>query len=139
MSTKQSAIEARVQIAGNELFPYRDFPEDVTSISAVIDPERPWLATVTEILDTKAPPDARPYCCYLQTVIFYVRPWQVVDGNYAEHDRLETKLNGHDFLRIGGEVFELYGGEVSHDGKRWIMTHGARRRTLLSRAKEQQG
>ena len=38
--------------------------------------ERPWLLTVWEPLTTKVPnPNlAYPHCCYINTVIFYVRP-----------------------------------------------------------------
>ena len=41
--------------------------------------ERPWLLTIWEPLKTKAPnPNlAAPYCCYINTVIFYVRPHTV--------------------------------------------------------------
>lgn len=50
-----------------DLFAWRDF-------------ERPWLLEVWEPLPIKAPgPHAvRPHCCYINTVVFYVRPYQTL-------------------------------------------------------------
>lgn len=124
-------MSEHVTITGNDLFPYRQFPEDLSPVSAVVEVDRPWLATVKEVLPTDAPASAKPWCCYVRTVIFYEQPWREVAGNYADHGKIETLLCGHDVIRIGDDIFELHGGAVSHDGERWIMTRRARRRPKL--------
>lgn len=46
----------------------------------IVEPQdKPWLLTVWELLPTKAPcPDkTQPYCCYVRTVIFYLKPYVV--------------------------------------------------------------
>lgn len=111
----------------NSLFPYRELPKDLSNITVEIDDERPWLATVTEALDTKAPAQAQPYCCYVNTVIFYEKPYRDVGGRFAEYGRIETVLEGNDVLNIEGELFELMGGTVSWQNSQWVMTRNARR------------
>lgn len=120
---------AEIRYGGNTMFPYREQPVDLRAVTATIDPDHPWLATVVERLDTDAPATANPYCCYLRTVIFYERPWRYLKDKheYASYGRCETVLI-EDWLYLDGEVFELCGGKVSHDGDGWIMTRRARRK-----------
>lgn len=90
-----------------------------------------------EPLPTAAPRQARPYCCYVRTVIFYKHPLTVVrsgpnKGMYAEWDRVDTIWDslGHRWTQAdigwnslaplvlffdparGPEVYELAGGTV---------------------------
>lgn len=111
---------------------------------------KPWLLDVWEKLDTKAPcPDkARPYCCYLRTVIFYlgpswtVRPWHHywIDGkgkrraqkpgqSYEQWDQIEHELTSESPIEYQGEVFRCGGGTVVWlgKGKGWWMKFWARR------------
>ncbi|MEO0870391.1 MAG: hypothetical protein AAFY19_00320 [Pseudomonadota bacterium] len=120
----------RLAVATSSMFPYRKFPSDLSALTVDLDDGSPWLATVVERLDTDAPASARPWCCYTKTVIFYEQPWRVLPDRraYAEHDRVETVLDGEDILTINGVQFELLGGIVSHDGAGWIMTRRARKR-----------
>ncbi len=108
--------------------------------------ERPWLLTIWEPLLTKAPapPKAAPYCCYINTVIFYhfpyiVRPprgWRDRNGkfhrqtvgSFVEWDRVRTRLVWDELVRFAGERFEIGGGRVMWAQRRWWMCRGARRR-----------
>lgn len=117
-----------IRVVTNTIFRYRELPVDCSAISAVIDPDRPWLAEVVEKLPTDAPKSAKPWCCYSQTVIFYEAPWREVGGNFAEHDQLETVLHSEDIIEIDGSNFELLGRSVlwrKDDG--WTMQGKARR------------
>ena len=120
-------IAQEISCPTNSFFPYRELPSDLSNITVEVDDERPWLATVTEVLNTAAPANAQPYCCYINTVIFYEKPYREIDGRYAEHDSLKTVLEGNDILRADGELFELYGGEVKHIDGRWVMVRNARK------------
>ena len=117
-----------ISVPTNSFFPYRDLPSDLSNVTVEIDDERPWLATVTEVLNTTAPQNAQPYCCYINTVIFYEKPYREVDGRYAEHDSLKTVLEGNDVLRADGELFDLLGGTVVWQDGRWVMVRNAHRR-----------
>ena len=107
---------------------------------------KPWLLDVWELLDTKAPcPDkCQPYCCYMQTVIFYhrpyiVRPWSHLwncngklraekpGRHYEEWGRCETTLTWDTPVEYNGERFLIGGGTVVWKNRRWWMRHRARR------------
>ncbi len=108
---------------------------------------RPWLIDIWEPLRTKAPcPDkARPYCCYLRTVIFYVgprhivRPWHHIyrwkNGwswdkpgmHYEEWDQVEYDLTWDDPFDWCGQRFIVGGGRVTWRLSQWWMKHNARR------------
>lgn len=86
------------------------------------------------------PGEAKPYCCYIQTVIFYA-----IDGDgryivenrdggahpiargFREHARLDTRTRWGDRLEHGGMIFELAGGRVVWRAGRWWMRRWARR------------
>lgn len=87
-----------------------------------------------EPLPTSAPPDAKPYCCYISTVIFY--------GEYyaPEIDRVETQWNllGErwttrdlgwaslaPFVWHDSALYELAPGRVVYQDGQWWMRHGA--------------
>ena len=112
-----------------------DWP--VTTIS-------PRRIEIMEPLTTKVPnPNlARPYCCYLNTVIFYARPLLVRQwhhlylwrGSWAaekpgthleEWGRVETKLSGDTRVDVDGRIFTCGGGRVEWHRKRWWMRHFA--------------
>jgi hypothetical protein len=118
---------------------------DIADCLAFRRPERPWLLTIWEPLQTKAPGPhlTLAYCCYINTVIFYHRPyiggfsrpwqangrWHAGDRrSFVEWDKLETRLTWDDQLRFEGDEFEKGGGRVMWCRRRWWMCHGARRK-----------
>lgn len=87
-----------------------------------------------EPLPTTAPPEARPYCCLISTVIFYR------DRYHGEIDRVETQWNllGErwttrdlgwsslaPFVWHAGALYELSPGRVIYQDGQWWMRHGA--------------
>jgi hypothetical protein len=101
---------------------------------------------ILEPLQTKAPnPNlSQPYCCYINTVIFYVRPYTVRpwhhlyrgrDGWHVEKpgrlyeiwDETKTELRHESRVLFNGEEFECGGGSVFYMNKRWWMRRWARR------------
>ena len=118
----------------------------------LVERPKPWRLAVWEPLATKAPSPAlaKPYCCYIQTVIFYHRPYVLrlarryyrsrkggslrLDGkSYEQWDQIETRLHTGDVVSFEDELFDLEGGRVvwgaSPGGhRRWWMEHSARRR-----------
>lgn len=114
---------------------------------------RPWQLIVWEPLETNAPGPhlASPWCCYLQTVIFYhaphmVSPWRKLwrdsrghlqsnskPGHFEEWDKIETRLGWDDLVEFEGETFAHSSGWVlwtaaPGERRRWWMRHGFRRR-----------
>ena len=113
---------------------------------------RPWQLVIWEPILTKAPGPAlaRPYCCYIKTVIFYHRPyicspWVTIfecngrlqrnssPGHFEQWDEVETRLTWEDQLSFEGERFDVGGGRVMWANlpgqpRRWWMRHGARRK-----------
>jgi hypothetical protein len=103
---------------------------------------KPHLLALWEPLATKAPkpPKATPYCCYLQTVIFYAFPnltlaprgWRDRDGmfhrdsggRFFEWDRVEHRLM-HDVIvawphgENGTHLFGVTSGGVVWKAGRW--------------------
>lgn len=109
------------------------------------DAEHSHLIEVWEPLNTKAPcPDkTQPYCCYANTVIFYlrpyvVRPWHhfwVCNGKrraerpghtFEEWDRVDTKLRCDDLVTFDGRKFRIYNGRVRWKNNQWWMRRDAR-------------
>jgi hypothetical protein len=115
---------------------------------------RPFRLTIWEPLLTKAPGPhlARTYCCYIQTVIFYHRPyikspWVKLfrthrgwshngsPGHFEEWDQIETRLASDHVVEFEGELFTLGGGRVMWvnapgQPRRWWMRHQARRKAV---------
>ena len=108
--------------------------------------EYPHLAQVWEPLPTKAPSPstAQPYCCYGDTVIFYLRPYVVRPWHhfwicnrkrkasppghmFEEWDRVETNLRIDALITHQGQQFRCYNGRVVWKHKRWWMLRDARR------------
>jgi hypothetical protein len=106
----------------------------------------PWRLVIWEPLRTKAPSPAlaQPFCCYIRTVIFYLRPyvlrpWSKLwrdgqgrlratePGAYEQWDRVETRLAYHDVVEFEGELFDVWGGTVKWARNRWWMCRTARR------------
>lgn len=103
------------------------------------------------LTDAPGPHLCSPYCCYINTVIFYhspyiKSPWVKLyqsngrwrsngsPGRFEEWDQVETRLTWDDQLIYRGLVFEKGGGLVlwTHRpgdprGRRWWMRHGLRR------------
>lgn len=115
-------------------------------IMIVPDPEHAHLIEVWEPLPTKAPnPNlTQPYCCYVNTVIFYHRPYiirrwhhfSIYQGKlrawepgrtYQEWDRVETTLRIDAVITHEGQRFRIYNGRVVWKNKRWWMKRDARR------------
>lgn len=96
-----------------------------------------WIMYFYEPLDTDAPANAHPYCCHLNTVVFYKHPLHVrANGMFEEYDRTKTKWNllGQrwteadigfaalaPWVQHDGEVYELAGGRVVRRHGRWFM------------------
>lgn len=125
---------------------------DLNDIQTIQVTTHPWFLILWEPLHTKAPNPTitRPYCCYSNTVIFYLRPyvirpfsklyggprnWRVNSANggktrgieYEIWDRTEHKLRCDDLIRFNGEDYKLGCGTVVWSNKRWWMRHWARR------------
>jgi hypothetical protein len=108
--------------------------------------EKPWLVEIWEPLTTKVPNPciAQPYCCYINTVIFYLRPYVVrpwhrfwicngqrraekPGGAFEEWGRCETVITWNSVLEVNGQRFEPMGGGARWKQKRWWMRRWARR------------
>lgn len=110
---------------------------------------KPFALVIWEPLRTKAPAPSKasPHCCYINTVIFYHRPyitwpaakpwkaagrWKMIRAGFLEWDKTETRLSWDDQVEFDGEVFEIGGGNVVWARKRWWMCHGARRKRVAT-------
>ena len=105
----------------------------------------PWLLYIWEPLATKAPspPKAAPWCCYINTVIFYHSPyipaigkshWRQRDGSirsgtlgFEEWGQVQSRLTWDDIVEFRGEHFRCGGGAVHWQRRRWWMVHYCRR------------
>lgn len=104
------------------------------------------MLDVVERLPTKAPGPhlARPYCCYIKTIIFYVWPhrvnpfarwwkdrsgkWREGDvGSFYEWDRLESSLAWDTVFEFDGKKYVASGpNRVFWKHGAWWMQHSAR-------------
>ena len=135
---------------GREFFAFADRERDHRRVpfpgSWMVEAEKPWRFTIWELLETKAPSPAlaRPYCCYISTVIFYlrpaiVRPWhrlwhdgtrlraQKPGGHLEEWDRVDARMTWDTPIWRGPVEFRCGGGQVVWHRRRWWMKHWARR------------
>lgn len=135
-------------VGGLEMVPRSPLNTAVPDLSdCVVHQEKPWLLEVWEPLHTKAPcPDkTQPYCCYINTVIFYVRPFIVrpwhrywicngkrlaekPGSSFEKWDEIKTRLQWDDVVRFGLDTFAIGSGTVLWHNKRWWMRRWARRR-----------
>lgn len=123
-------------------YAFRGPPTDISD--CLVERPRPWLLIIWEPLLTKAPspPKAAPFCCYINTVIFYcspyiVRPWRRIyrsgarlehcRGGFEQWDQIETRFHWDDRVAFQGDRFEITGGTVLWAKRRWWMRRGARR------------
>ncbi|ABF42377.1 hypothetical protein Acid345_3376 [Candidatus Koribacter versatilis Ellin345] len=121
--------------------------EDQIASGWLVEQPKPWLIEITEPLTSKVPnPNlAIAYCCYINTVIFYVRPYQVrtwhhfwrcgaslraekPGSTFDEWGRVDSALRWDQIVTWKGEEFECGGGQVFWAHKRWWMKRWARRR-----------
>lgn len=126
----------------NVFFPYRRVAVDLSDC-LVVRP-RSFRLVIWEPLRTKAPapPKAQPFCCFIQTVIFYhspyiVRPWSRIwqangkfsacTGGFEEWDKIETRLAWDDLVTFEDELFRIGSGHVLWARRRWWMLRHARR------------
>lgn len=137
-------------------------PPTIADLLAWRDPDRPWLLEVWEPLPIKAPGPhvTLPHCCYINTIVFYVRPYQTLPpkrylswheisrrgdgaydtrrlarpviqrgtvGEFAEHGRVETRLQWSVLLDLDGDTFEKVNGTVIWSRPSWWMRYRFRR------------
>lgn len=79
------------------------------------------LKYIYEPLETHAPQDAEPYCCYLNTVIFYEgRAWgsAAKEMTRCKHYDLAAAPSPH-LLWIKGMWYEVQGGRVLWRKEQW--------------------
>lgn len=119
----------------------------------VPNPEYGHLIEVWELLETKAPNPGKtqPYCCYVNTVIFYLRPYVVRQwyhfwdcngkrraerpgSSYEEWDRIDTKMRRDSVVTFNGRQFRCYNGRVMWRNRRWWMRREARATTKFVHA-----
>jgi len=117
---------------------------DLSDCLAARPAAHPWRLCIWEPLPTKAPGPhlAHAYCCYINTVKFYHRPYIVDEftrfyrangklrpskGGFLEWDEVSTRLTWDDLVRFEGETFKKGVGTVVWSQGRWWMRHGARR------------
>lgn len=94
-------------------------------------PTMPWNLVIWERLSVKAPPSARPHCCYVRTVIFYRRPFSVswVRNEYRKWDEVETHHASDDEVEFDGALYDCGSGYVKWiDGAWWMERHARYRR-----------
>lgn len=102
--------------------------------------------TIWEPIDTKAPGPhlTTAWCCYIRTVIFYVRPfvsrgphpvksptkgwyWESDGRSYAAWDTVESTLSHDDIVALGGQHFRVAGSGVRWARGRWWWLHRCER------------
>lgn len=122
------------------------FDDDRSVVVKVVpDPQHSHLIEVWEPLTAKVPnPNlTRVWCCYINTVIFYVRPvvmrpWSHFwvcnrerratppNSVYEEWGRVETVLRIDSTIEFEGRKFRIYNGRVVWKNKQWWMKREAR-------------
>lgn len=112
---------------------YDFFPrnQQAKTLQAIRVKQSPWFIVIWEKLKTGIPDEAYtiPYCCYINTVIFYKRPYQVDESgrNYAEWARVDATLRCDDVVDFENERFEVGTGQVRYENAAWWMCMWARR------------
>lgn len=122
-------------------------------------PDRPWLMTGWEKLRIHAPNPSlcRPWCCYINTVIFYVRPHQTLPptryltdleflpngetrrlerrvikrnkvGSFATYGSIETSLSHETIVEHAGELFDVQTWRIIWCRPSWWVRYTFRRR-----------
>lgn len=130
--------------AGNALAPYRERADLDGVLARRTAPDAPWLIELLEPLPTHAPSPSRcqPHCCFLDTVIFYHRPYigarerpsRWSDGSihrgsivFAAFDRVRARLRLDDWVTFDGDTFRITSGRAIWARRRWWMLYSARR------------
>jgi hypothetical protein len=85
---------------------------------------------VLEPLSWRAPSIARPYCCYADTVVFHVYPYEVVrhgknKGGFQEFDRVRHLLPWDVEFLHEGAIWKASVGFVCRRRGGWWMQHTA--------------
>lgn len=111
----------------NRFFPHKEGFTDLDD--CLVSRPRPWRLEIWEPMSVNAPGprEALPWCCYIQTVIFYTNPDRWADGRMDEIARIETRLAWDDVVHFAGEDWEVGGGEVKWRNGKWWMHRWARR------------
>lgn len=101
---------------------------DIRDFGCRVTPESTKRITVYEPLSFKAPSIARPYCCYIRTVIFYVYPYQVTrnGSSFREWDQARSLLGWDDEILFDGNIYTVGGGRVVRLEKAWWMQRWAK-------------
>lgn len=85
------------------------------------------IINIYEPLSYKAPSIAKPYCCYICTVIFYVSPYEVTrNGNFREWGRVDSMMRWDCRIRFEDQIYETGGGTVIRLEKAWWMKRWAK-------------
>ena len=106
------------------------FGSGPASVECWVERLSPKRITITEPLSWKAPSIAQPYCCYWNTVIFYVWPHQTKrDGmSFMEWDRVDYCFPCDSEAIVDGQRYTVGGGKVVRFRGSWWMRHSARLR-----------
>lgn len=141
---KPSGVAGRLKPLENVFFRYKQIA-GIDLADCLVERLSPMRIRIWEPLLTKAPspPKAAPYCCYIQTVIFYHFPyvlqlrksyWRDDSGclregkrGFEEWDQIKTRLACDDVVEFEGERYVVNGGQVLWKRSRWWMLRGARR------------
>lgn len=81
-------------------------------------PDGPNTATVWEPLNVDAPPNAHPWTCYGNTIVFYRERWREEIARTTHYNLVG--LSPH-LLRIDGRWYEVGSGRVVYRDGRWCM------------------
>lgn len=112
--------------------------KDIRTFGLLVQHDSPKRITLMEPLSCKAPSLARPHCCYINTVVFYVWPYVIVHdrtgpwagekgiGNYLEWERVDTVLAWDERTVFEGQQYDVNGGRVVRWRKAWRMQRYAR-------------
>ncbi len=101
---------------------------DIRTFGCRVERENEKRIIVLEPLSYKAPSIARPYCCYLRTVIFYVYPYEVTrnGSTFREWDRVESLLSWNAEILCDSNIYIVGGGRVLRLEKSWWMQRWAK-------------
>lgn len=108
---------------------------DVRELGCLVERESAKRLTILEPVSYKAPSIARPYCCFTNTVIFYVFPYET-DRNgqrFISWDEVDTRLGWDTQIIYDGQRYKCGGGKVIRYRKGWWMKRWARLETEAAR------